>query len=197
MKNIDFFIGKRSKDLEVIGKKLDFNILFVKEIISLDDFRNLKQESYDACLINTCEMKMLIRLIDKASRMFKMVLVLGTEDNLNRAALENKKVHGLVAPEYNRKKDLLSQRTSGLNHVLCRLAKTKKKIIIFRFSDIKSKIGKDQAIFFGKLQQNLTLCRKYNCKYIIANFTSKKQNLVHKRKLKEFEKTLLAKNVFN
>lgn len=190
MEAVDFFVGKRSLEVETIAKQKGFEkIFFVKEIRSLADFSGLKKKdnSYDVGLINTKNLNFLRRFVDKATNYFEYVAVLGVTDLVNRSALENRKVFALVAPEINRGDDFLFQRNSGLNHVLCKIAKERKKLIIFRISDFSGTEEK-KASFLGKLMQNLKLCKKYKVDYLLTNFASETNNILHVKQLRLLEK---------
>ncbi|MEM4703317.1 MAG: hypothetical protein QXP53_02440 [Candidatus Pacearchaeota archaeon] len=195
MQKIDFFLGLKNKEIITLAGEKGFQkILFVKEIQDMNDFKSLKeQKDYDACLLSVKNVNFLRRMIDKASNYFNYVLVLGLNDEINRAALKHKKVFGLVAPEFNRKEDFLNQRNSGLNHVLCKIAKETRKMIIFRFSDILNKKDRERAVLLGRIMQNLKLCRKYKVSCLLINFSSSIQNIFHVKQLKIFEKILLSR----
>lgn len=195
MENIDFFLGKRNKQIEAIAKEKGFSrMFFVREISKIEDFNsfNKEQEFYDACLIREKNLGLLRKFIDKAKNYFTHVLVLGVSDEVNRAALEHKKVFALVAPEYQRTYDFLYQRNSGLNHVLCKIAKKNNKPIVFRFSDVQGR-EEQKALVLGRMAQNLRLCKKYSIDYIFANFSSDPEKILNFKQLKIFERILLSR----
>ncbi len=94
----------------------------------------------------------------------------GKEDN--RKLLENKKLDILVSPEKTRKKDFIHHRNSGLNQVLCKLAKKNNIAIGISFNDILKSKEKDKLI--GRIMQNIRLCRKYKVKMVLASFATNK-----------------------
>lgn len=69
-------------------------------------------------------------------------------------------------------KDKTHYRESGLNQVLCALAKEKKVRIGFSLSSILSSSGRDRAVLLGKVMQNIMLCRKFSSPVKIASFAS-------------------------
>lgn len=183
--NVDFFLGKRSIEIEAWAKQLGFDKLyFVKEISVLSEIK--KDESYDVVLIKTAEPEMLRRMLDKASSCFSEIFVLGMNDKINRATLESKKTKALVSPEYERKHDYITHRNSGLNQVLCKIAHDNDKAIIINFKDILQKKGKEKAILLGRIIQNIRLCRKYDVKLKIATFSSAKDEMRSSFDLKSF-----------
>lgn len=97
-------------------------------------------------------------------------LAYGKENN--RKLLENKKLDILVSPEKTRKKDFIHHRNSGLNHVLCKLAKKNNIAIGISFNDILKSKERDKLI--GRIMQNIRLCRKYKVKMVLASFATNK-----------------------
>jgi len=91
---------------------------------------------------------------------------------INRKAVEDKKVDMLVSPERGSGRDSLTQRDSGLNQVLCTLARKNQVAIGFSFSDILN--AKYRTSLLGKIMQNIRLCRKYKVKMVFASFANTK-----------------------
>lgn len=174
---IDFFIGKRNKTIVKEAKALGFdNIFFVKEVSSFNEIKKEDQKNYNIILIKTQNVDMMRRMIDKASN-FAQVFVLGTNDVINRTALENKKVNALISPEYERSHDWSNYRNSGLNQVLCKIARDNNKAIMINFKDILLKRGQERAVLLGRIMQNIKLCRKYNAKLRMATFASRHEEM--------------------
>jgi len=94
----------------------------------------------------------------------------GSEKN-NRGAVENRNVDILLSPEEGIKKDFMHTRNSGLNQVLCKLAKKNGVAIGFSFNKILNTKGMERALILGRMMQNVKLCRKYRVKMIIINYT--------------------------
>jgi RNase P/RNase MRP subunit p30 len=177
-----FFIGKRNSN-----KK---DIIFIKEISKLDDINKRESESYEAVLLKTNNPELLRRMIDKAANYFD-IYVLGVSDRINRVALEHKKVRALVSPEFERAFDYTHYRNSGLNQVLCKIARDNNKIIIENFSEFLKKEKKDRAILLGRILQNSMLCKKYNVKFLVSVFAKNEQDFIACQKLEEFKKILI------
>jgi len=100
----------------------------------------------------------------------KIVIIEGGK--LNREILESKKPHILLSPEKYSKQDSLHQRISGLNHILCKLARKNKVAIGINFNDIL--YSKDRTKLLGKIMQNIRLCRKYKVRIVLATFAKNK-----------------------
>jgi RNase P/RNase MRP subunit p30 len=72
--------------------------------------------------------------------------------------------------EESERKDTMHQRYSGLNNVLCELAFRNKVKIAFSFSSILNTSGAQRATLFGRMMQNISLCRKYKVKTLVGSF---------------------------
>ena len=101
------------------------------------------------------------KLIDKAAKQKKKVVVLAQSDDFNRKILENNKVDVLLSPELQGK-DKLKQRDSGLNEVLCKIAAKNKIKIGVNIADLKKVKGRPRALLLSRLIQNIELCKKSN-----------------------------------
>ena len=95
-------------------------------------------------------------------------IVEGISEEKNRKAVENKQVDILLAPERIGKKDRLNQRDSGVNDILCKLAKENDVAIGFSFADLLN--SKFRAVLLGRMMQNVRLCRKYKVRMVLASF---------------------------
>ena len=89
--------------------------------------------------------------VDKLSKEGKKVVVLGGSDDFNRKVLEMKKIDVLLSPEYKHERDMLKQRDSGLNHVLCKIAKKNDIIIGIDFNNLNKVVEK----YAQRLKENI------------------------------------------
>ena len=101
------------------------------------------------------------------------IAVFGRDDNFNRRALETLKIDYLVSPELGERKDTLKQRDSGLNHVLAKIAKTNKIVIVIDFVDVNKLKGKAKALRLARVIQNIKICRRAKCKMEIWDLSGK------------------------
>ncbi len=115
-------------------------------------------------------------------------IVEGLTEEKNRKAVENKQVDILLAPERAGKKDRLTQRDSGLNHVLCALAKQNDVAIGFSFSDVLN--TKYRAVLVGRMMQNVRLCRKYKVRMVLASFAKDPEDMRPANELLAFGQTI-------
>jgi|SRR3989344_3909640 len=105
----------------------------------------------------------------------KLVIVEGGDDELNRKVLDSKFVDILLDPHQGYRKDKIYQKDSGLNEVLCQLAKENDIAIGFSLSLILNSNRRGEL--FGRIIQNIKLCKKYKVKMIIGTFAKNKSEL--------------------
>lgn len=105
----------------------------------------------------------------------KTDLVLVEGNTVNRDILENKNIHILVSPESGIKKDSLHYRDSGLNQILCNLAKKNNITIAFSFNEFLN--SDNRPLLLGRIMQNVKLCRKFKVKMLVCSFARNKYEL--------------------
>ncbi|MFH0867793.1 MAG: RNase P subunit p30 family protein [Candidatus Woesearchaeota archaeon] len=88
--------------------------------------------------------------------------------NNDKEIMERSKSDMIFSFEDNARKDFIHQRGSGLNHIMCRLAKKNNVIIGFSLNSILNE-GNIQRIM-GRMKQNIKLCRKFKVRSLIASF---------------------------
>ncbi|MEK6848485.1 MAG: RNase P subunit p30 family protein [Nanoarchaeota archaeon] len=116
--------------------------------------------------------------IDKAYSKKEKIAVIGQNISFNRKILENKKVSILISPENTLGKDKLKERDSGLNHILCDIAKKNNVSIAIDFSLILSKKDKARAEHLARIMQNIKMYKKSKNNLVLINKKGKsKQDL--------------------
>ena len=95
------------------------------------------------------------RLVSKGEQ----VVVKAGDDEFNRKIFENKDVDLVVGLEFN-KKDKLKQRDSGLNEVLCKLAKENTIAVGVAIDRIASLEKQEKAKVLARVRQNLVLSKR-------------------------------------
>ncbi len=88
----------------------------------------------------------------------------------DRMVLERGSADVLFSAESTQPRDYIHQRGSGLNQVLCALARKNRVAIGFSFSDILASRGSQRAQMIGRMMQNIMLCRKYKVRMLIGSF---------------------------
>lgn len=191
-----FFIGKIGKDIEKTAKEKGYSgVFFIKEINSADNKEYLNSEDHNSCIINIGNIEELRRAIDKSQNKFKFIFVLGLDDQINRMALEHKRITGVISPEFNRRFDYTHYRNSGLNHVLIKIAKENKKLIVEDLSFMKYlKDKKTKAQILGKILQNQKLAMKFKLKdlFILTFIARTKEEIQKSKDIDEFYDGLLT-----
>ena len=106
------------------------------------------------------------------------IFVLAKDETFNRKVMEIKEINGIVGFESGFKKDKLKQRDSGLNQVLCKIARDNdiKIGIDFEFLNIKNDF--EIAKILSRIEQNVRLCKKYKTKMIAINFSGDEYGLM-------------------
>ena len=150
--------------------------LNLKKLFFLYDFDNYnenkiqkKLDSIESKQINI-EIGFLVnhKNINRAAKISKFLVAKSSEKD--RLFIESKKIRIIYGFEESGKKDFMHQRASGLNHILCELAKGNNVSVGFSYSSIIS--SKNPALIMGRMMQNISLCRKYKVDTLIASFSS-------------------------
>lgn len=88
----------------------------------------------------------------------------------SREVLERKGADIIYGFEDSLQSDYIHHRASGLNQVLCKIAREKDVAVGFSVSLILN--SKRKSVLLGRIKQNVRLCRKYKVKMVIASFSS-------------------------
>ena len=83
-------------------------------------------------------------------------------------------------------KDFLHHKSSGLNQVLCELAKQNRKITGIDFSMILNSNSVERALVFGRIVQNIHFARKYKFDLALCSFASNPSEMRSPHDLKAF-----------
>lgn len=102
-------------------------------------------------------------------------VVQGKDIAFNRKALESKKISMLVL-NHRMGKDKLKQRDSGLNQVLCKIAKDNRIILAIDLNElIKTEDKKEKSKILARILQNIKLIKKFKNKFKLLNPSNKQQ----------------------
>lgn len=88
------------------------------------------------------------------------IIVKAHDEDFNRKILENPDINILLSPELHQRKDKLKQRNSGLNEILCRIAKNNNIKIGIDIDEIKKLNKNDKSKILARVIQNINLCKK-------------------------------------
>jgi len=177
MAMIDIVLPEGNEDgLAVMGKGLGFGCLVF--LYPLKNFNNEKdneiknnvknlEKKYD--VKTSIGILADIKELDRAKRTGAIVFVKSSENDLQ--ALESGKAEVMFGFEGAARKDYIHQRASGLNHVLCDIAKRKNVSAAFSFSEILNSDERKKTM--GRISQNIALCRKSKVNMLIGSFAGK------------------------
>ena len=125
-------------------------------------------------VINTLNINEARKQIQKLKKQKQPVIVQAQNDEFNRKILENKDVDMVIGLESHNRKDRLKQRDSGLNEILCKLAKKNNVKIGLDISELKNKKGKEKAKILARIMQNIKLCKRTGAEIVIMGNYDKK-----------------------
>ncbi|MFH1589156.1 MAG: RNase P subunit p30 family protein [archaeon] len=152
------------KEFIQASKKLGTSgIIFVYE---KDDRNNLEEVKK----LNSKNFKVLTAIVGKMSSKYDYAFSMG-----ERKDFENKKTDVIFNLEKNSGRDKPHYRSSGLNQVLCKLAKEKNILIALNFNSVLK--AKDRELMMGRMAQNIKICKKYKVELLIASFAKKPSEL--------------------
>ena len=137
-----------------------------KKLESVKNYNNVSVET--GFLVNQ-------RNFGKAAKQSKLLVAKSSEKD--RVFVESNKIKLIYGFEELYKKDYLHQRASGLNHVICELAKQNNVAISFSYSMLFDKNPAVASMLMGRMMQNIALCRKYKVKTAIGSFAENQFNL--------------------
>jgi RNase P/RNase MRP subunit p30 len=101
---------------------------------------------------------------DKKSGVF-----LGRDSDYNRRLVESKSTKVIVLDHFNGRKDSLYQRDSGLNHVICKLAKARGIEFVIDLNELLTSDLKSRSLILGRISQNVMLFKKFGNKVRIIS----------------------------
>jgi len=161
--------------------------LFFRKISSKSDLA--ENEKCDGYLLDADE-KECRRIIDTLKSKKKFIAVIGQDNEFNRRAIETLKINFLVSPERGPKKDSLKQRDSGLNDVVAKEASNRNIPIVLDLNEINQTNGKEKALRLSRIIQNIIICRKEECKILIANLAENKESILDEKTRRSFGMSL-------
>lgn len=110
-------------------------------------------------------------LLSKPTQAYQNMITAVASSEQDRSFLEHSPPTIMYGFETIQQPDMMHERTSGLNQVLCKLAAGKTRIY-FSFRNILDTKGMPRARLMGRIMQNIRLCKKYGVAMGIASFAS-------------------------
>src|SRR3989344_380784 len=157
---IDFVINK---DLLKFNKEFGFNKLHYVRILNLNKFEDINESKEKLNIVNA------------------------NKDFL-RKIFESSKVDIVLGLEKLEERDSLHYRNSGLNQVLCNLARKNNISVGISFKDILN--SDNLGLLLGRIMQNVALCKKYKVNIVFATFASDFYDLRLSKDLEAFAKLI-------
>lgn len=89
----------------------------------------------------------------------------------DKEIIQDRKANLIFSFEGSFRKDFMHHRASGLNHILCKLAKESGITIGFSLNYLLN--SNNTWVTIGRLMQNISLCQKFRVNTAIASFAAK------------------------
>jgi RNase P/RNase MRP subunit p30 len=154
-----------------IAKKLGIrSICFIYGIKTKNDINKINNKIKN--IKNKTQIKLFtgiitdINNIKKIRRFADLTLIQASQKS--REIIEKARPDIIYNLENAKRKDFIYSRNSGLNQVLCKVAKKNDVMIGISINNILKSKGKN--ILLGRIKQNIRLCQKYKTKIAIASF---------------------------
>ena len=158
--------------------------LGIKKLCFLYDFEGFNEEKVQKKL-NALESQNHVEIvtgflvtqnnINKALKQSNLLVAKSSDKD--RAFIESKKIKMIYGFEELHKKDYLHQRASGLNHIVCELARKNNVAIGFSYSSLFKTDIASSSLLIGRVIQNINLCRKFKVNTIIGAFSERSYDL--------------------
>ncbi len=169
---MDIALPKDNEDEFIsIAPRLGINKLLF--LYPFDKFQNKKSKIFDfdfdfdfnveiGCIASH-------KNINEASKHSGFLAVKSSDKD--RFFIESKKVRMIYGLEESYARDYLHQRKSGLNHIMCELARKNGVTIGFSYGSLLEKDTAASSLLMGRMMQNIALCQKYNVRTMIGSFS--------------------------
>jgi len=167
------FPKNNEEEFIVMAQKLGYSALyFIYEYKNINQIEHLQDKIIQLKHKTKFEIIMGLKVkpneIMKAKK-FSDVIICESSDK-NRWMLEKTRKIILYNLEYQQRKDFIHHRNSGLNQILCKFAYVNNITIGISCSSLINSKKKLRLLMFGRISQNIKLCRKYKVSMIFASF---------------------------
>lgn len=166
----DFVIpDNNEEEFIAIARKLGYKTLYF--LYNYDYYQTKKKNFADlsgikivnGILADSKRLKKIKNKMEEGS-----VFVAAKSSDKDMEIMEGSLANIIFSFEENKTKDFIHQRASGLNHILCSLARKNNITIGFSFTSILN--AKDRHGILGRIMQNLRICKRFKAKTVIASF---------------------------
>lgn len=108
----------------------------------------------------------------------------------DRNLIESKRVSMIYEFESLNKKDSLNYRNSGMNHIIAKLMADNDVSYGLSFSMLLNASKEEKPKLFGRIIQNIRLCRKFRVKIVVASFARNPYEMRDSKDLLTFARLL-------
>jgi len=117
--------------------------------------------------IESANVNQVMKEIQRLKKDKKQIIVKANSLEFNRKIVEINDVNILLDPHFHNRKDRMKQRDSGLNEILCKLAKKNNIKIGINIRKIQKLKGKNKAIVLARIIQNINLAKKTKTEIVV------------------------------
>lgn len=157
------------KEFIAIARKLGYKTLCF--LYTYDDYQSKKKNFSDSA-----DIKIINGILADSNKLKKIkneiesegFFVAAKSSDKDMEIMEGSLANLIFSFEENQRRDFMHQRASGLNHILCSLARKNNITIGFSFTSILN--AKDRHEILGRMMQNLRMCKRFKVKTMIASF---------------------------
>ena len=183
--------NNNEEEFIAIARRLGYKTLYF--LYDYDSYNSRKKnfaDSADIKIVNSilADSNKLKKIKNKMES--DVVFVAAKSSDNDREVMEGSLANLVFSFEESQRKDFIHQRASGLNHILCSLARKNDIAIGFSFSSILN--AKNAHEILGRIMQNLRMCRQFKVNTEIASFAKNPYEMRSMHDLKSLFKILGA-----
>ncbi len=163
-----------------------------EEILALSGlfgFETVLFKDKDFVVLTTSAKKELLRKAQQLKQKKLKVFFQPASEEMLRFALEKAPIDGVLGVEEIHPADSVHYVRSGLDQILCRIARERDKAVVFSFSAVLN--SSQRAKLLGRMMFNLWLCRKYRVNVVLSNFSLNLKEMRSGSDLRAFERVLM------
>lgn len=141
-----------------------------------------------SCVIDVESVKELRKVLGKVRQKTEVVSVYGGDLDVNRAAVEDRRVDVLLHPEHKRK-------DRGLDHKIAKIAKENDVAIGIVFHQLLNTYGKVRTHILQHMRENIDICNKYDTSLVTVSGAREVKDLRNPEQLVSLLKVLSSDDI--
>ncbi len=165
-----------------------------KEAVTLSDSLGYEKTFFqgkDFEIITASSKKELLLKARQLKQKKLQVFFRASSEELLRFALEKAPVDGVIGVEEIHPTNSVHYLRGGLDQMLCTFARQEEKIVVLSFSSVLNSSSRSRLL--ARMMFNVRLCRKYDVKVILSNFSSDLVEIRSGSDLGAFERVLMKR----